>query len=396
MDVKTDLSSSSPHIAWIYSGSLAEAMDAVTFLTATQELRKAGWKVTLIAAGHPNQTSIRGIEVHHIPRPEVYLIRQVIFHWRLAKQLFRQLDEIDILLFHEMSAPWLLIFFIFLKLIGKKHPLFIMDTRTLPMEPEDKASLKARFRSAFHLQMNKIANNFFDGRTTITIRMAESLQIPTKKLLGIWHSGVQLETFSNIAQSRDFPQYDEPINIIYIGCMHYERNLLTLCKAVTQANIEKHNFTLTIVGDGTARSELEQYAKDQGRHVHIFPPVPHEEIPDWLSRAHVGTLPFPDEEKFRVSSPIKLFEYLAAGLPIFATKIVCHTDVIGTSDVAFWAENADQEGLFKALQQLKENRGKLAEMGRSATSLAQKWTWQTSAENLKRALECGLEKNRSV
>ena len=107
-------------------------------------------------------------------------------------------------------------------------------------------------------------------------------------------------------------------------------------------------------------------------------------------------MPFPDEEKFRVSSPIKLFEYLAAGLPIFATKIVCHTDVIGTSDVAFWAENADQEGLFKALQQLKENRGKLAEMGRSATSLAQKWTWQTSAENLKRALECGLEKNRPV
>lgn len=388
--------SPTPHIAWIYSGSLIEAMDAVTFLTATQELRNAGWKVSLFAAGDPSQTSIRGIEVHHISRPEVYIIRQLIFHWRLAKKLFRQRDEIDMLVFHEMSAPWLLIFLVFLKLTGKNRPLFIMDTRTLPMEPEDKASLKAQFRGAFHTQMNKIANKFFDGRTTITNRMAESLQIPADKLLGIWHSGVQLDTFSNTAQSRNFPLSDEPINIIYIGCMHYERNLLTLCKAVTQANIEKQIFNLAIVGDGTARSELELYAKNQGRHIHIFPPVPHNEIPAWLAKAHVGTLPFPDEEKFRVSSPIKLFEYLAAGLPVLATKIVCHTDVIGTTDVAFWAENADQEGLFKGLLQLKENSGKLAEMGRNATSLAQKWTWQSSTEKLKHALEIGLEKNRST
>jgi glycosyltransferase involved in cell wall biosynthesis len=379
-----------PHIAWIYSGSLKDSLDAATFLTTTQELRISGWKVTLIAAGPPGQTSVRSVEVFHIPRPEIYILRQAIFHWRVAMKLYRQIEEIDILLFHELSAPWLSLYLLFLKLTRKKRPLFIMDTRTLPMEPEDKSNWKEKFRGNISIKMNEMANNFFDGRTTITNRMAESLNIPHKKLWGIWHSGVQLKTFSIAAQSRSPLQSDEPINIIYIGCMHHERNLLTLAKAVTQANEKEHIFTLTIVGDGNARSELEQYAIEQGKHIHIYPPVSHEEIPAWLSKAHVGTLPFPDEEKFRVSSPIKLFEYLAAGLPVLATKIVCHTDVIENNSAAFWAESADQEGLFNALQQVKENRYMLAEMGKNATVLAQKWTWRSSAEKLKKALEYGL------
>jgi glycosyltransferase involved in cell wall biosynthesis len=384
-----------PHIAWIYSGNLKDKLDAATFLTTTQELRNLGWKVTLIAAGDPSQTSLRGVEVSHISRPDIYILRQIIFHWRVAKNLYRRIEEIDILLFHELSAFWLLLFLVFLNLSGKKRPLFIMDTRTLPMEPEDKASWRERLRGEFFVQMNGMANSFFDGRTAITIRMAESLHIPPKKLWGVWHSGVQLETFSNAVQSRSLPQLDEPINVIYIGCMHHERNLLTLCKAVTQANTEKHIFTLTIVGDGNARAELENYAREQGRHVHIFPSVPHEEIPVWLSKAHVGALPFPDEEKFRVSSPIKLFEYLAAGLPVLATKIVCHTDVVENDDAAFWAESSDQEGLFKALQQVKENRDRLSQMGKNAVVLAQKWTWQSSAQKLKHALEYGLEESRT-
>ncbi len=322
------------------------------------------------------------------------MIRQAIFHWRVAIKLFRQLETTDILLFHELSAPWLLLFLAFLKIGGRKRPLFIMDTRTLPMEPEDKASWKERLRGAFSLQMNVLANRFFDGRTAITNRMAESLKIPPEKLWGVWPSGVQLEIFLQTTRRRDFLQPDEPIHIIYIGSVYHERNLLPLAKAVTEANAEKHVFTFSIVGDGNARSELEDYSREKGRFVHIYQPVPHEEIPVLLSKAHIGVLPFPDEEKFRVSSPIKLFEYMAAGMPVLATKIVCHTDVIENNDIAFWAESADQDSLLNALNRITENREKLAEMGRRAASLAQRWTWQSSADKLKRAIEYGLNENR--
>jgi hypothetical protein len=47
------------------------------------------------------------------------------------------------------------------------------------------------------------------------------------------------------------------------------------------------------------------------------------------------------------------------------------------------------------LQQVKENRDKLSQMGKNAVVLAEKWTWQSSADKLKHALEYGLKESRT-
>jgi len=378
-----------PHLVWINSGSL-EKLDAATWLITTQELRAYGWRVTLIASGDPKQTILHGVELTHIPRPEIFLWRHVVFHYRVIKKIIQKINTIDIILFHETSAPWLLIFLAFLRLFGKKQPYFVMDTRTLPMEPEDKSTWKDKLRSVFSYQMNTLGNRFFDGRTAITPRMAEVLDIPARKLWGIWPSGVKLEDFSTIPSQRIWPTADEPIQLLYIGSMRHERNLLTLAKAVAQANTGGHNFILSIVGDGNARTDLEIYAKECGGFIKIFPPVPYKEVPNWLAQAHVGMLPFPDEEKFRVSSFIKLFEYMASGLPVLATRIESHTNVIGKGNFAFWADGADTQGLFNALLKIQAGREELPQMGFQASQSACDWTWQLSANKLKTALEYGL------
>ncbi len=378
-------------VTWVCYGSM-DKLDAATWLIPTEEMVNSGWPVTLMAAGDPKQTHVRDVAVHHIARPEIFFLRQVVFHLKVIKNLWSRLGSIDVLLFHEASSPWFLFLILCIKIMGKKKPLFVMDTRTLPMTPEDKATWKDKIRGAVALQMNELANRFFDGRTAITKRMAESLKIPADKLWGVWPSGVELEHFSEVLQTRKWPRDGEPIKLLYIGCMHHERNLLTLSRAVTKANANGHLFTLTIVGDGNARQELENYAREEGRYVRVIPPVPHEEVPRWLADAHVGVLPFPDEEKFRVSSPIKLFEYLAAGLPILATEIACHTDVIGKQPIAFWAKGSDVQGLFDALLALYENRAKLPEMGEVAVRLARDWTWEASASKLMGALEYGFQR----
>jgi glycosyltransferase involved in cell wall biosynthesis len=380
-----------PHLVWINSGSL-EKLDAATWLITTQELRALGWRVTLIASGDPEQTKFHGVELTQIPRPEIFFWRHVVFHYRVIKKILQEITAIDIILFHETSAPWLLIFLAFLRLIGKKQPYFVMDTRTLPMEPEDNSTWKDKLRSVFSYKMNTLGNRYFDGRTVITPRMAEVLLIPGKKLWGIWPSGVRLEDFSTIPSRRVWPKEDEPIQLLYIGSMRHERNLLTLAKAVTQANADGNNFILSIVGDGNARTDLENYARGCGGSIKIFPPVPYKEVPNWLAQAHVGMLPFPDEEKFRVSSFIKLFEYMASGLPVLVTRIESHTNVIGNGNFAFWADSADIQGLYKALLKIQTDRVELPKMGFQASQSASAWTWQSSANKLKIALELGLNR----
>lgn len=383
--------STQPHLVWVYGGDLGQSLDAATWLKTTKELRKLGWKVTLIGTGEPGYHSIGGVEVFNIHRPDIYFVRQIVFHARLAACLLEHLKETDVILFHEMSTFWILPLRLVRRLLtGQKRPLFVMDTRTVPMEPEEKADLRTRLRWMYQNIMVRVSNRWTDGRLAITRRMAEAVKIPSKKLWGVWPSGVELGLFTSAQDDRQWPQDGEPIDLIYVGCLHYERNLLTLSKAVVRANQNGMAFRLTLVGDGTEREDLEAFASASNGQIVYIPPVPHEQVRNFLADSHIGVLPFPDELKFQVSSPIKLFEYMASGLPILATRIVCHTDVVSNGDYAFWAEGADEDALLESLELIWKSRDALQEKSVHAVQSANGWTWHASAVKLDTALKSGL------
>jgi glycosyltransferase involved in cell wall biosynthesis len=235
-------------------------------------------------------------------------------------------------------------------LTGKLLPALVMDTRSLPMPSSHKQTWKDKVRKGAYIIENQLGNRCADGRLAITQRMAEAVRIPTEKLWGTWPSGADVEHFALARKDRRWPLPNASIHLIHHGSLHRERNLMTLCRVVVRANAEGMSFNLSLVGDGRERAELEDFATQTNGQVRVVSPVPYEQIPEVLARAHIGVLPFPDEEKFRVSSPIKLFEYMAAGLPILATRIVCHTDVVGPGNYAFWAQDAGEQGLLNALR----------------------------------------------
>jgi glycosyltransferase involved in cell wall biosynthesis len=377
----------SKHLFWIYTESFEKTFDSSTWLEPTRELRDAGWKVTLIGVGVAGKTTVRDVPVYNVPKPPIYLIRQAIFHLRVFRVLWSELKIVDYVMFHQMSAPWVLLFRL-LMIFRSRRPMFVMDTRTLPMDAASKRRLKDTVRAGFYRFINKTAHYWVDGQLAITERIAQSIPIPPKNLWGIWPSGVSIKPLAAVRTQRRWPQNDEPVALIYIGTLHYERNIDLFARAVIQANALGMPFTFTMVGDGTARSELEQIAAESNGTVRYVPPIPHEQIPDYLAQAHIGVLPFPDEEKFRVSSPIKLFEYMAAGLPILATRIVCHTDVMGEdASYAFWSEDSTIGCFLDTLRMVHQQRGQLDSLGNAAAAESVHWTWQAAAEKIMRGLE---------
>ncbi len=387
----SDKSLHQPHIVWIYTGSLSRAMDAATWLRTVEEMRNSGWNVTLIAVGPDGYRQIRGVEVLCISRPEIYLLRQVVYHLRVISFIVRRLASTDLVLFHESSAPWVSLLWLLRWLTGRRKPLLVMDTRTLPMPQLDKGTKKEKLREKAYGYMSRLGTRCADGRLAITRRMADAVHIPAEKFWGTWPSGADVEHFSLARLGRNWPLPDDPVKLVYHGSMHYERNLMALCRAVAQANAEGMLFELSLIGDGTERAELENFAEQTNGSVRVIRPVQYANIPQKLAQSHIGALPFPDEDKFRVSSPIKLFEYMAAGLPILATRIACHTDVIGSDEYAFWANDAGEQTLLDTLRVVWQSRDLLSDMGQHAASAAQAWTWKGSANKLRKALEVGIE-----
>jgi glycosyltransferase involved in cell wall biosynthesis len=377
------------HLIWVYGARFDSVLDGATWLNTTNELRNLGWKITLVAAGNQGNQIISGTEVYCISCPDIYILRQIIFHLKLIVYIVLKWSSTSHILFSQLSAPWLIPLNILRILIRGKRPLFILDSRTVPMEDSKTASFRDKIRGWFYNNINNLANTCVDGQTAITQRMATKVKIPPKRLWGIWPSGADVDLFKSAIQDRRWPNKDQPIILIYVGVLHFERNLMALCKAIEMANRAEMNFHLILTGSGTEKESLQEFASHTDGRIEVNNPIPHDQVPNLLSRAHVGVLPFPDEEKYRVSSPIKLFEYMASGLAVMATRIVCHTDVIQNSSYTFWAEDSSAEGLFETLKQIWSSQSVLKEMGSEAALASQNWTWKESAIKLSNALLYG-------
>jgi glycosyltransferase involved in cell wall biosynthesis len=378
-----------PRLVWVYGEPIAQKLDVATWVETSSELCRAGWRVTLVVAGPRNQDNIGSVEVVSFPKPRIYLLRQAIFHLMLYGWLARRWSTIDVILFHQMSSPWMLALRLVRLLQRAPRPLLVMDTRDLAL-PE--AGLKNRVRVLFEQTMHRVAGVLADGQTAITRRMADLVHIPTRKLWGMWPSGVNLERFAIARETRHWPQDDAPVGLVYVGVMLRQRHLLELCQAVERANAEGMAFTFTLVGNGPARHELEAYAAQSAGRIRLPGQVPHAQVPDCLAQAHVGvTAMFPPEQLIsQAASPIKLFEYIAAGMPVLATRTACHTDVAGESGYVFWAEDASVESLLAALRHIWQARATLELRGQEAARASHDWTWHEAAKKLRLSLEHGL------
>lgn len=389
--MKSSSNSLQYHIVWVNTDPF-EGLDIATWLYTTRELRLQGWKVTLIAPDTPGIHEKLGVAYFGIPMPKVYLVRQFIYHLRVLAYLISLPEPPDVILMHEMSIPVFFPLRVLRKLVGRKLPLYVLDIRSLPMQPAEISSWKDRLREVYFYAAVWLANRCaVDGQVTITKPMAKALRIPEKKLWGVWTSGVHIEPFASASRTRLWQDVRNQVKLIYIGSMDDGRNVALFGKAVIVANQQGMNFTMTYIGEGAEMPDLLLLSKEHGDWIRVHPPIPHQQVPNWLANAHVGILPFPNELKFRVSSPIKLFEYMASGLAILATRIECHTNVIDTDGYVFWAEESTQESFLETLRQVWERRETLPEMGKRAASASSRWTWAESARCLSEALRKGLE-----
>jgi glycosyltransferase involved in cell wall biosynthesis len=114
-------------------------------------------------------------------------------------------------------------------------------------------------------------------------------------------SGVDLERFAFA------PAPDGPTRYLCIGSLTERKNVVRLADAFSELD----DGTLTFVGDGPLRAQLEQRPR-----VELHGRVPHEEIPSLLARSHVLAQPSTLEPLGQA-----LLEAMAVGRPVVATRI---------------------------------------------------------------------------
>jgi glycosyltransferase involved in cell wall biosynthesis len=92
----------------------------------------------------------------------------------------------------------------------------------------------------------------------------------------------------------------------------------------------------------------------------------------------------------RYTSPLKLFEYLAAGRAIIASDLPALREVL-THDVTAWlVPPGDAAALAGALGTLARDSARRQRFGEAARALSAEYTWDRRAERLEEAFAAAL------
>lgn len=108
--------------------------------------------------------------------------------------------------------------------------------------------------------------------------------------------------------------------VTYIGAMSIMRKLEFLIESISVVIQENPSVQFQIVGDGDDRKHLERQSRKLGveENVTFTGKVPYTEIPGILMNSDIGVSPIPPIPAYFLSSPLKIYEYMAAGLPVVA------------------------------------------------------------------------------
>lgn len=153
-------------------------------------------------------------------------------------------------------------------------------------------------------------------------------------------------------------------------------------------------YHLVVVGDGPLRGWLEGYLQVHGLQemVTTAGAVPHERVAALLRAMDVAVAPYPPAEMFYFS-PLKLFEYMAAGRPIVASRVGQVREVIEDGVTGLLVEPGDPQDLIDSIERLRANPALRCALGAQARGAVEGRTWRRNAE-LVTAIAAGLARRR--
>ncbi|MCS7038849.1 MAG: glycosyltransferase [Caldilineales bacterium] len=164
--------------------------------------------------------------------------------------------------------------------------------------------------------------------------------------------------------------------LVFAGAINEKIDLALLAEVAAR----RPDWQVVLIGPVTLRRPAPALVRLQGlTNVHFLGEQPPTDLPAFLHAGDVCLMPYVRNEWTRNISPLKLYEYLATGLPIVATPIPA---VAPFADLVFVA--ADPEGTMAAIVQALADDS--PERRRRQQEVARQHTWDNRLERMSAAI----------
>jgi glycosyltransferase involved in cell wall biosynthesis len=169
--------------------------------------------------------------------------------------------------------------------------------------------------------------------------------------------------------------------ILYQGGFSPHRGLPALVRSAH----ELKRGTIVLMGWGRLEDELRELIAREGleSRVRIVGPVPPGEVVAHAARATIGVIPYePVGLNNTYTTPNKLFDYMAAGLPVAASRLPELTRFVEGGEIGLTFSPGDPTALAKAINEMLADPERYRRMRERAKDAARHYTWEQEAPKL--------------
>ena len=191
---------------------------------------------------------------------------------------------------------------------------------------------------------------------------------------------------NGVSVRRIQPQPEDPDRVVvtFVGTLKPWHGVADL---ITAAALARQSWSLRIIGDGPEMDSLRSQAGRLGVEVDFRGAVAPQDIPAHVAGSAIGVAPYPDlgggEQQY--FSPMKVLEYLAAGLAVVASDVGQVPQLLedGSGRHGVLVAPSDPTALAAALDDLAACPDRRARMGRSGSLLAeQRHSWRRTVARI--------------
>jgi glycosyltransferase involved in cell wall biosynthesis len=169
----------------------------------------------------------------------------------------------------------------------------------------------------------------------------------------------------------------------FSGSLKLWHGLETLLPAFRGLLAELPMAHLLVVGEGPRKAWIEGYAEGAGiaQAVTLTGWVPHTDLPGAIARMDVATAPYPAAAG-HYFSPLKLYEYLAVGRPVVASRIGQTAALLGETEAALLVQPGDVQALTAALLRVAQHPALAETLARNAAVEGRRHDWADNARKV--------------
>jgi glycosyltransferase involved in cell wall biosynthesis len=342
------------------------------FHKEAKSLAKAGYDVTLIAQ-HIKDEVVDGVKIIAIPKSFKRFSRVLITDIRILISAFKQ--KADIYHFHD---PELIPVGVLLKLSGKKviydvHedlPEQIMGKHYIPFWMRRPIAILVQlieqlastvFNYIF-VATDSIEKNFDRHQSAITIRNFPIL------------NSSKTHTVNGNRKTHNYV-------LIYTGGLTEERGITNVINSLEYIDCD---LELILLGEFETKVYGDKVRSLKGfNKVRYFGKLDFIEIGKYYNQADIGVVCLQPIDRYKISLPTKLFEYMEAGLPVVASNFPLWIRIIDESSCGICVDPTNPEEISDAIKYLIEHPDKAKEMGENGRrAVLERYNWDKESKKL--------------